>query len=124
MYSPTLDDSLFAAVNNILGTFRSKKPKTKDDSALQESQVKLVEMLFKMTEEKCCFTESYSNESASIENTNRSSDTSSCRIECKSSSSDTSISTRKELIFQSNEMLKNNGKFSRPIKKSKEVKRN
>lgn len=139
LYSPTLDDSLCAALNSILGIFRNKKPKTKDESALQESQLKLVEkMLEKMTEEKWCCTESYSIESTSIESTsivstsiqstsiestNSSSETSSSN-ECKNSSSDTSTSTSKELIFQSIEMLKNNGKFSRPIKKSKKVKIN
>lgn len=139
LYSPTLDDSLCAALNSIWGIFRNKKPQTKDESALKESQLKLVEdMLEKMTDEKWCCTESYSIESTSIESTsivstsihstsigstNSSSKTSSSN-ECKNSSSDTSTSTSNDLISQSIEMLKNNGKFSRPIKKSKKVKRN
>lgn len=137
MYSPTLDDSLFAALNNILGTFRNKKPKTKDESVLKESQLKLVEdMLEKMTEAKWCCSNKYSIESTSIGSTsiestsigstNSSNNTSICSNEYKNSSSnissDTSSSISKELVFKSIEMLKNNGKFSRPIKKSKEVK--
>lgn len=130
LYSPTIDDSLCAALNNILGIFRNKKPKTKDESNKKESQLKLVEdMLEMMTEEKWCFKKRYSiestsNESTSIGSTNNSNETLSSSNEYKNSSSDTSTSTSKELIFQSIEMLKNNGKFSRPIKKSEKVKRN
>ena len=78
--------------------------------------------------EKMSCNESSSNNTTSIESTSTeitscSINTSSSNIDCTNSSNETSTSTSKELIFQSIEMLKNNGKFIRPIKKSKEVKK-